>query len=95
MISIFDLYFQGLAKNATWVNDQPYYEDNLELNDTINNTVDLEWIEDEEQPTNKKRFCIYEYNDVPMKLYKTINYVVEADTSIDSMEIDLSSSKGA
>ena len=48
ILSIFDLYFQDLAKDTTWVNNQSYYEDDLELYEAINNTVDLEWIEDVE-----------------------------------------------
>ena len=42
ILSIFDLYFQDLAIDATWVDDQPYYVDDLELYEAINDTVDLE-----------------------------------------------------
>ena len=60
ILPIFDPYFQDLVRDATWVDDQPYYEDNLELYKVINDTVDLEWIENVEQPAMKKRVYIYE-----------------------------------
>ena len=42
VLSIFDLYFQDLATDATWVDNKPYYVDDLELHEAINNIVDLE-----------------------------------------------------
>ena len=60
VLFIFNLYFQDLAKDATWVDNQLYYEDDLELHEAINDIVDLEWIENVKQPTNKKRVRIYE-----------------------------------
>ena len=42
VLSIFDPYFQDLAKDATWVDNQLYYDNDLELYEAINDTVDLE-----------------------------------------------------
>ena len=42
ILHIFEPYYQDLAKDATWIDKQPYYEDNLELHKVINNKVDLE-----------------------------------------------------
>ena len=42
ILSIFALYYQDLARDTKWIKDQPYYEDKLDLNETINDKVDLE-----------------------------------------------------
>ena len=42
VLSLFDLYYQDLAKDAKWIERQPYYEEELELNEAINDDVDLE-----------------------------------------------------
>ena len=59
VLSIFALYYQDLAREAKWINNQLYYEDELELNDTINDKADLEWIIDKKY-TTKKYIRIYE-----------------------------------
>ena len=44
----------------TWIDEQSYYEEDLELYNAINDTVDLEQIENEDQPSTKKRAKVYE-----------------------------------
>ena len=39
-LRIFEPYYQDLAKDATWIDNQLYYEDDLELHNAINDTVD-------------------------------------------------------
>ena len=84
-----------MAKDATWIDDQPYYEDDLELYNAINNTVDLKWIEEEEQPSNKKRVQAYEQDDTSMTSFKTSDYVPGSAESVDSIEIDNPSDNSA
>ena len=80
-----------MAKDATWINNQLYYEDDLELYNAINDTIDLEWIEEEEQSSNKKRVWVYKQDDTSMTSFKTLDYVLGSAESIDSMEINNSS----
>ena len=42
VLSIFNPYFQDLVIDTTWVDNQPYYADDLELHKVINDIVDLE-----------------------------------------------------
>ena len=42
VLCIFDPYYQDLAKEATWINQKPYYEDDLELYNAITDTADIE-----------------------------------------------------
>ena len=44
ILSIFDLYYQDLAKEAKQINGQLYCKDELELNKAIKDDVDLEQI---------------------------------------------------
>ena len=41
MLSLFNPYYQNLAKDAKWIEGQLYYEEELELNEAINDNVDL------------------------------------------------------
>ena len=82
-----------LAKDATWVDNQPHYETDLELHEAINDAVDLERIEDIEQPNNKKRLRINKQDEASMNSCETTYYVAGVDSSVDSMDTDLSQSE--
>ena len=41
VLSMFNLYYQDLAKVVKWIDSQPYYKDKIEFNDAINNDIDL------------------------------------------------------
>ena len=47
VLSLFDPYYQDLAKDAKWIEGQPCYEEELELNEAINDDVDLKWMIEE------------------------------------------------
>ena len=68
------MYYQNLAKEVKWIEGQPYYKEELELNKAINDNVDLEQIIDEKL-TTKKRVRIYKEDNAMMTSYKTTNYV--------------------
>ena len=74
VLSLFDLYYQDLAKDAKQIEGQLYCEEELELNEAINDDVDLEWMI-KEKPAAKKRVRIYKENDVTIASYKTTDYV--------------------
>ena len=42
VLNIFNLHFQDLSRETQWKEDQPHCEDELELNEAINDTIDLE-----------------------------------------------------
>ena len=95
MLRIFDLYYQDLAKEVTWIDEQPYYEDDLELYNAITDTADIEWIEDAKPLSTKKRVRVYEQDDTSIKLFKTTDYVNRAESYADSMDTDLSPDQSA
>ena len=47
-----DPYYQNISRKAQRKEDQPCYEDELELNESINGTIDLECMI-EDKPTAK------------------------------------------
>ena len=90
VLLLFDPYYQDLAKDAKWIEEQPYYEEELELNEAINDDVDLKWII-EEKLAAKKRVRIYKEDNVTMASYKTIDYInnsQQESNSQDGMESD-------
>ena len=70
VLQIFDLYFQDLAREAMWKDDQLYYDDELELNEVIQDDIDLEWILEEDQPLTRKIVKFYEQDDASMASLK-------------------------
>ena len=41
VLTLFDPHYQDVAKEVKWINDKPYYEDELELNEETNDEADL------------------------------------------------------
>ena len=78
-----------MAKDATWINEQPYYEDDLELHNTINDIADVEWMEDVELLSTKKQVRVYEQDDTSIKSFKTTDYINGAESDADSIVTDL------
>ena len=72
---MFDPYFQDLAREATQKDDKPYYDNELELNEAIQDDIDLEWILEEDQLSTRKRVKFYEQDDISMASLKIIDYV--------------------
>ena len=90
VLSLFDSYYQDLVKDAKWINDQLYYNNEIKLNKAINNDIDLEWIIKEDKPSTKKRVQIYEEDNATIVFYKTSDYVVGAKSveSVEEIDID-------
>ena len=62
------------TKDVKWIEEQPYYKEELELNEAINNDIDLEWMI-KEKLAAKKRVRIYEEDDATIASYKTTDYI--------------------
>ena len=90
ILLIFTLYYQDLSREAKWINEQPYYKNELDLNEKINKTVDLEWMIDEKLAA-KKCVKIYKEEDTTIASFKTIDYIkgrAVDDSSNMSMDIN-------
>ena len=87
-LQIFDPYYQDLAKDAIQIDKQLYHKEDLKLQNAIDNIVNLEWIEDEDQLSLKKRVQVYKQDNASMTSFKTTDYIARGDNSVDSMEID-------
>ena len=55
VLSLFDPYYYNLEKDTKWINNKPYYDDQIELNEAMNDDIDLEWMIKEDKPSIKKR----------------------------------------
>ena len=85
LLSLFDPHYQGMDKDVKLIVDQPWCEDELELNESINEVVELEWMIEEENPCAKERLRIYEEDDASMASCETTDCVI-GDKSAASIE---------
>ena len=88
VLQIFELYFQDLVKDTTQIGKKLYYDNDLELYNAINDIVDLEWMEEADQPSIKTRIQVYEQDKASMTSFKITDYIASRDESVDSMDIN-------
>lgn len=87
----FDAYFQDLTKDTTQKNDQPYYNDELELNEALQDDIDLEWMLEEDKLSTRKQVKFYEQYDTSIASFKTMDHIKDSDKIDLTTNMDLES----